>query len=70
MSFGWVQELDHANMPDVTANLDPTLVDISWDPGRKYSIPYQVGFTGIAYNSAPPAARRWRASSSCSPIRS
>ncbi len=51
INFGWVQELDFANMPNVTANLDPTLKDVSWDPGRKYSLPYQAGFTGIGYNT-------------------
>jgi spermidine/putrescine transport system substrate-binding protein len=31
-------------------NLQPTLRDAPFDPGRRYSLPWQSGFTGIAYN--------------------
>jgi spermidine/putrescine transport system substrate-binding protein len=50
ISLGWLQELDHANLPNVDANLDPSLADPAWDPGRKHSVPWQSGLTGIAYN--------------------
>lgn len=49
--FGWVQELNKDNIPNAK-NLDPSLLHVSWDDGRKYSIPWQSGFTGIAYNPA------------------
>lgn len=49
--FGWVQTLDKANIPNVT-NLDPSLQHVTWDDGRQYSLPWQSGFTGIAYNPA------------------
>ena len=51
VALGWIQELDAANMPNVTANLVDNLQDPSWDPGRKHSVPWQSGLTGIAYNS-------------------
>ena len=47
---GWVEELDK----DVIPNLI-NLVDVqkhpAFDPDRKYSLPWQSGMTGIAYNS-------------------
>ena len=51
VTLGWLQELDHANLPNVDANLVTSLQDPAWDPGRKYSVPWQSGLTGIAYNS-------------------
>lgn len=51
VTLGWLQELDHANLPNVDANLVASLQDPAWDPGRKYSVPWQSGLTGIAYNS-------------------
>jgi spermidine/putrescine transport system substrate-binding protein len=32
-------------------NLEPALQDVPFDPGRLYSMPWQSGFTGIAYNT-------------------
>lgn len=51
IELGWVQELDAANMPNVTANLQDSLREPSWDPGRTRSIPWQSGLTAIAYNA-------------------
>jgi spermidine/putrescine transport system substrate-binding protein len=48
--LNWVQKLDHANMPNVDANLEDTLKNVPFDKGRVYSVPWQSGFTGIAYN--------------------
>ncbi len=48
---GWTQELDMGNMPNVEANLVDSLRNPSWDPGRKNSVPWQSGLTGIAYNA-------------------
>ena len=47
--LGWVQQLNKDNIPNIT-NLVDTLKNVAFDPGRKYSIPWQSGFTGIAYN--------------------
>ena len=51
ISVGWIQPLDHANLPNVDANLLENLRDPAWDPGRKHSVPWQSGLTGIAYNA-------------------
>lgn len=48
--LGYLQEIDHTAVPNI-ANLHPALMrDESFDPGRKVSLPWQSGFTGIAYN--------------------
>jgi spermidine/putrescine transport system substrate-binding protein len=52
MKLGWLQALDHARLPDVDANLLPELKGVAFDPGRRYSVPWQSGLTGIAYNAA------------------
>ena len=49
MRLGWVQELDKGNIPNA-ANLEPDLMNVPFDKGRVYSLPWQSGFTGIAYN--------------------
>jgi len=46
---GYVQKLDTANIPNA-ANLEPSLKNVEFDPGRIYSLPWQSGFAGIAYN--------------------
>lgn len=51
IDLGWIQKLDHDNLPNVDANLLPNLKEVAFDPGRNYSVPWQSGFTGIAYNA-------------------
>ncbi|MBC2962119.1 spermidine/putrescine ABC transporter substrate-binding protein [Nocardioides deserti] len=51
VSLGWLQKLDKANLPNVEANLVESLRSPSWDPERDYSVPWQSGVTGIAYNA-------------------
>lgn len=48
--LGWVQEMDRSAQPNVTEHLDPLLRSPAFDPGRKYTVPWQSGITGIAYN--------------------
>src|SRR3954452_18315919 len=55
--LGWVQELNRDNMPNA-ANLPDNLVDVEFDPGRKFSLPWQSGFTGIGYNPAATDGRK------------
>ena len=33
------------------ANVDPVWVDVDWDPGRKYTVPWQWGTTGVVVNT-------------------
>jgi len=46
-----VQPLDLIQMPHAP-NLLPSLREVSFDPGRHYSLPWQGGFGGIGYNKA------------------
>jgi spermidine/putrescine transport system substrate-binding protein len=47
--LGYVAPLDEAKFPH-KANLEDTLRGVSWDSGRKYSVPWLSGMTGIGYN--------------------
>lgn len=47
--MGYAQALDHANIPNL-ANLLPDLKDVRFDPGRKFSLTWQSGYTGLAWN--------------------
>lgn len=42
-------ELDHSLLPNLK-NIDPYFLDLPFDPGNKYSIPYFWGTVGIVYN--------------------
>jgi spermidine/putrescine transport system substrate-binding protein len=48
--FGYVQELDAANIPN-KANLAPSLLNPDFDPGRMKSLPWQNGFAGLAWDT-------------------
>jgi spermidine/putrescine transport system substrate-binding protein len=48
--LGWVQSLDKANMPNVSANLLASLRSRPFDPDDSYAVPWQSGLTGVAYN--------------------
>lgn len=48
--LGWVQKMDRARQPNVAKYLDPLLRSPHFDPGRRSSVPWQSGITGIAYN--------------------
>ncbi|WP_413374206.1 ABC transporter substrate-binding protein [Paenibacillus taichungensis] len=41
--------LDHSKLPNLS-NIDPRFMDLSFDEGNKYSIPYFWGTVGIVYN--------------------
>jgi len=51
VNLGWTQKLDQANLPNVNANLSASLKSPGWDPNRDFSVPWQSGLTGIAYNA-------------------
>jgi spermidine/putrescine transport system substrate-binding protein len=51
LNLGWIQKLDHAKIPNVDANLISSLKSPGWDPKRDYTVPWQSGLTGIAYNA-------------------
>jgi spermidine/putrescine transport system substrate-binding protein len=57
LRLGTLQELDKANIPNAV-NLVEALQDVPFDPGRVYSLPWQSGFTGIAYNPKATGGRK------------
>ncbi|MFJ6907656.1 extracellular solute-binding protein [Streptomyces griseoluteus] len=48
--LGWVQRMDRGEQPNVAKYLDPLLRRPAFDPGRMYTVPWQSGITGIAYD--------------------
>jgi len=46
---GWAEKLDKSAIPNFK-NLQDALAHPSFDPDREYSLPWQSGMTGIAYN--------------------
>src|SRR5215208_3361891 len=51
IDLGWIQKLDHDKIPNVDSNLISGLKSPGWDENRDYSVPWQSGLTGIAYNA-------------------
>ena len=47
--LGWLEELDHANIPNL-GNLRTDLLDSTIDAERRYSAPYMSGMVGLAYD--------------------
>lgn len=45
--LGYLEQLNHADLKTVFDNIRPEFVDDETDPGRKFSIPWQGGLTGI-----------------------
>ena len=43
--------LDHSKIPNMK-NVDPNFLNPAFDPGRKYSLPYQWGTVGIGYRKS------------------
>jgi spermidine/putrescine transport system substrate-binding protein len=50
--LGYLQEIDHADLPTVFENIRPQLEDVAFDPGRKFSIPWVSGMGGIWVDTA------------------
>jgi spermidine/putrescine transport system substrate-binding protein len=46
---GWVEKLDKSAIPNIK-NLQDALAHPNWDANRDYSLPWQSGMTGIAFN--------------------
>ncbi|GED22122.1 ABC transporter substrate-binding protein [Halomonas halmophila] len=57
---GLVQELDKSKLDNLD-NVMQQFADPSYDPGARYSVPYQWGVTGLVYNTAtfPDAPKSW-----------
>jgi spermidine/putrescine transport system substrate-binding protein len=50
ISLGMLQEIDVASFPN-GKYIAPEFMDVSFDPGRKFTAPYMYGTTGIACNT-------------------
>jgi spermidine/putrescine transport system substrate-binding protein len=48
--LGYLQELPHADLKTVFDNILPSLKSPSFDPERKFSVPWQSGMTGMMVN--------------------
>jgi spermidine/putrescine transport system substrate-binding protein len=48
---GLLLELDHSLIPNLV-NVSPELLDLPFDPGNRYSVPYQWGTVGVGYRTA------------------
>ncbi len=56
-----LQPLDMAQIPNFK-NIDPAFIDVAYDPGRKYSMPYTWLVLGIGYRKSKviPAPDSWK----------
>jgi spermidine/putrescine transport system substrate-binding protein len=51
VELGLIQPLDLSRLPN-HANIAPEWVDVDWDPGRRYTVPWQWGTTGVGVNTS------------------
>lgn len=58
---GYLRELDQAAVAPIVQSLNPSYASPAYDPGNKYSLPFQTGTYGIVYNNATvsPAPESW-----------
>lgn len=47
---GLLQELDKSKLPSL-ANMDPNYLNLPFDPGNKYTVPYQAGMDALVVNN-------------------
>jgi spermidine/putrescine transport system substrate-binding protein len=50
INLGYLEMLDHSNLPNFDQNAGDIYKDPSFDPGNEHSVPWQSGITGISYN--------------------
>lgn len=50
ISLGWTEKLPFDKIPNAK-NLSPEYQNPTWDPSGEYSLPWQAGLAGIAYNA-------------------
>jgi spermidine/putrescine transport system substrate-binding protein len=48
--LGYLQELDHSMLSNFQSNAEEFFADAWYDPGNRYSLPWQSGIVGIGYN--------------------
>ncbi len=62
--LGLLEKLDKSRLP-IMANFDPTYLDLSFDPGNVYTLPYEAGIDAIVVNTdkVPNPPKSWADSS-------
>ena len=57
---GLLQELDQTKLPNI-GNMNPANMNLPFDPGNKYTVPYLAGTDAIVYNAdkVSPAPTSW-----------
>ncbi len=50
ISFGWIERLNPAAMPNFQANVKDQYKTVDWDPDVAHHAPWQSGMTGIGYD--------------------
>jgi spermidine/putrescine transport system substrate-binding protein len=53
---GWLLPLDMSKLPNFQKYASPLVKNPSYDPGNKYTVTWQSGFTGVAYSPAATKA--------------
>jgi len=58
--LGLLAKLDKSQLP-IMANFDPTYMDLSFDPGNVYTLPYEAGIDAIVVNTdkVPNPPKSW-----------
>lgn len=51
VELGLIQQLDLSRLPH-HGNIAPEWVNVDWDPGRTFTVPWQWGMTGVAVNTS------------------
>jgi spermidine/putrescine transport system substrate-binding protein len=51
IELGWLIPLDHTRTPNFNQYAGPLVTNPSWDPGNRYTMAWQSGWTSIAYNN-------------------
>ena len=51
MELGWLTPLDQSKMTNFYKNAGPLVKNPAWDPGNKYTMAWQSGWTALAYNT-------------------
>lgn len=51
INSGFLVGLDHSRLPNFTKYASPLVVNPNYDPRNRFSVTWQTGFTGIAYNT-------------------
>ncbi|GII61780.1 ABC transporter substrate-binding protein [Sphaerisporangium krabiense] len=50
MELGYLAPIDHSKLPNFAANVGAKFKNPAYDPGNAFTVPWQSGLTGIAYN--------------------